>query len=86
MKKGIEAYVDYDINSRWKLIIEKKRGKLSLDEIKESAREHELDYYLLVLDCYHDDEDGSQYSFDAADSSGDRVELYRSSSLNDIGD
>lgn len=73
MKKGIEAHTGYDKSGRWKLIIEKKKGKLTLDEIKEAAREVEWDFYLLVLDCYHDED--IQY----ADSEpiGDRVELYR---------
>ena len=37
MKRGIEIHSDYDRSGRWHLIIEKKKGKLSLDEIKECA-------------------------------------------------
>jgi hypothetical protein len=73
MKKGIEAHADYDKNGRWRLIIEKKRGRLTLEEIKETAREWELDFYLLVLDCFH--EEDVQYCYDLP--KGDRVELYR---------
>ena len=73
-KKGIEVYTDYDKSGRWRLIIEKKRGKLTLDEIKEAAREHEWDFYLLVLDCFHEPGD-IQYGYDIP--AGDRVELYR---------
>ena len=78
MKKGIEAYVDYDKNSRWRLIIEKKRGRLTLDEIKETAREWEWDYYLLVLDCFHDEND---CQYEEQPPVGDRVELYRTDLL-----
>lgn len=74
MKKGIEVYTDYDKSGRWRLNIEKKRGKLTLEEIKEAAKEWEWDYYLLVLDCFHDEND-IQYREEAP--VGDRVELYR---------
>lgn len=74
MKKGIEVHTDYDQNGRWRLIIEKKKGKLSLDEIKEAAREWEFDFYLLVLDCFHEEYD-VPYGYDLP--KGDRVELYR---------
>lgn len=77
MKKGITAYADYDRTGRWCLIIEKQKGKLSLDEIKETAREHEWDFYLLVLDCYHE-QDELQYDEDVA---GDCVTLYRTDLL-----
>lgn len=73
MKKGITAYSEYDRCGRWMLIIEKQRGKLTLEEIKSTAREYEWDFYLLVLDCYHDEYD-DQYT---TNPDGDRVELYR---------
>ena len=78
MKKGITAYSDYDVNGRWCLIIEKNKGKLTLDEIKEAAREHEWDFYLLVLDCYHDED----IQFLEAPA-GDKVTLYRTDALNE---
>lgn len=74
MKKGIEVYPDYDKSGRWMLVIEKKRGKLTLDEIKGAAREHEWDFYLLLLDCFHDECDDEQYTAPAV---GDRAILYR---------
>lgn len=77
MKKGISVRADYDRNNRWILIIEKKKGRLTIDEIREAAKEWELDYYLLVLDCYHEEED-IQY-FD--DDEGDCVTLYRTDLL-----
>lgn len=73
MKRGIEVFPEYDRTGRWCLIIQKKKGKLSLEEIKDCAREWEIDYYLLFLDCYHD-EDDTQY-IDAP--VGDKVILYR---------
>lgn len=74
MKKGIEVFQDYDNSGRWRLTIEKKRGKLTLEEIKETAREYEWDFYLLVLDCFHEDGD-VPYGYEAPQ--GDRAELYR---------
>jgi hypothetical protein len=74
MKKGIEVFQDYDSSRRWRLVIEKKRGKLTLDEIKETARDYEWDFYLLVLDCFHE-EDEVPYGYEVP--KGDRVELYR---------
>lgn len=81
MKKGIEVYPDYDAGNRWKLVIEKKRGKLTLDEIREAAREYEYDYYLLVLDCFHDQNDEQYYYYETP--LGDKVELYRTEILNE---
>lgn len=76
MKKGIEMYADYDQSRRWRLVIEKNRGKLTLDEIKEAAREWEYDFYLLVLDCFHDEYDFQLYG-DYSVPVGDRVVLYQ---------
>lgn len=73
MKKGITACPEYDRKGRWMLVIRKQRGELTLEEIKSAAREYELDYYLLVLDCYHDEYDSQL----AEEPDGDRVELYR---------
>ena len=77
MKKGITVYTEYDRLGRWTLIIEKEKGKLTLPEIMAAAREHELDYYLLLLDCYSDGED------QLADEEpiGDKVVLYRAEQL-----
>lgn len=84
MKRGIEVHSDYDRSGRWCLIIKKKKGKLSLDEIKECAREYELDYYLLVLDCIHDeDNDDNPY---CELSKGDMVILYRTDLLYEEGE
>jgi hypothetical protein len=83
MKRGIEVHSDYDRSGRWHLIIEKKKGKLSLDEIKECAREYELDYYLLVLDCIHDEYDVQYYE---SSPKGDIAILYRTDLFNEESD
>lgn len=83
MKRGIKVRPEYDKSGRWMLIIEKKRGKLTLDEIKEAAREWEWDYYLLVLDCFHDP-DEVQYDYD--EPQGDRVEIYRTALFYEEGE
>lgn len=78
MKKGITAYPDYDRSGRWVLKIEKAKGKLTLEEIRETAREYEYNFYLLVVDAYHDPED-VQYG---EQDKGDLVILYCSDALN----
>ena len=74
MKKGIEVWTDYDLAGIWKLNIQKKRGQLTLDEIREACTEYEQDFYLLVIKAM--DDDISQY-YDIDDLSGDYVQLYR---------
>lgn len=74
MKKGITVSAEYDKSRRWCLVIKKQRGKLTLEEIKECAREWEWDCYLLVLDCFHEEFD-LQYDEDLP--KGDKVVLYR---------
>lgn len=77
MKKGIEVSNDYDCCGRWMLKITKKKGKLTLDEIKEVCREWEMDFYLLFMDCYHDNDIQYDENFQ-----GDYVEVYSASILN----
>lgn len=76
MKKGIETYPDYDAQGRWKLCIRKVRGKFTLDEIVEAAREWEEDIYALVLKCLDGEWEETQ---------GDYVELYRLSDMEKRG-
>lgn len=83
MKKGITAQAQWDKTGRWQLVIEKKKGRLTLEEIKETAREWEWDFYLLVLDCFHEEND-VPYGYDAPQ--GDRVELYRTDLLFEEGE
>lgn len=77
MKKGIEMHGYYDVNDRWCLTIAKKKGKLSIDEIKEVLREYDEDYYLLVIDAISD----MDFQFDELPFQGDIVELYKIDSL-----
>ena len=82
MKKGIEVHADYDATGRWILVIEKARGRLTLDEIMEAARDWEWDFYLLVLDCFH--EEDIPYGCEAP--KGDRAVLYRTDLLYEEGE
>lgn len=72
MKKGIEVWSDTDISGNWLLKVAKKRGKLTLEDIKEAAMDWEPDYYFLVLNCLNTD--NIQYYDDDLD--GDAAELY----------
>ena len=76
MKRGIETHTDYDPQGRWMLCIEKARGKFTLDEIIEAAKEWEEDIYALVLKCLDGEWEETQ---------GDYVELYRLSDLDKSG-
>lgn len=73
MKKGITVESGYDNSGRWCLKIKKKKGKFTLDEIIETAREEEEDYYAIVIKAMGDEI--AQYYDDDLD--GDCVTLYR---------
>lgn len=73
------AYLDYDCSGRWIMKIEKAKGNLTLEEIREAEREYEYDFYLLVVDAYHDPND-VQYGEQAV---GDLAILYRLDVLNE---
>ena len=49
MKKGIDVWVEYDKQSIWTLLIGKKKGKLSLDDIREAAMQWDEDIYCLPI-------------------------------------
>lgn len=72
MKKGISCEAAYDAQGNWMLVIRKKKGKLTIDDIREAATEYEEDYYGLVLKCVGTD--GVQWF---EDDLGDVAELYR---------
>lgn len=74
MSKNIEVWSEYDQAGIWTLRIRKKRGRLSIDEIREVCIEYEQDFYLLVIKAM--DEDIGQY-YDTEDLDGDYVQLYR---------
>ena len=73
MKKGIEVQSAHDRAGNWLLKVAKKRGKLTIEDIKEAAMDWEPDYYFLVLNCL--DTDSIQYYDDDLD--GDAAELYK---------
>lgn len=73
-KKGIEVWTDYDSQRVWTLHIQKKRGRLTLEEITEACMDYEQDFYMLVI-CAMDRDVGQYYDTD--DLEGDYVTLYR---------
>lgn len=78
MKKNIEIWSDYDRTGRWCLRMKKKRGRLTLDEIRDALRGYELDFYLIFVDAYHDEE--TQFDDDMR---GDFITIYRTDLFND---
>lgn len=86
MKKGIEVWPEYDKQGRWILKVQKKKGKLSLDEIREAARAIEWDFYLLVLDCFHDEDEEMLPDGTFGAPTGDMVTLYRTDLLYEEGE
>jgi hypothetical protein len=74
MKKGTEAWPDYDDNGRWCLKCRKQRGRFDLDELTEIAKEWEEDFYAIIIKAI--DEEDLQYYDDCIDT-GDYVTLYR---------
>ena len=50
-KKGIDAWASYDKQGEWVLNIAKKRGKLTVEEIEDAAREYEIGVYILFVDA-----------------------------------
>ncbi len=71
--RNIEVWSDYDGAGRWCLKIQKTKGKLTLEDIKEACIDYEEDFYLLVI-CAIDRE--NDY-YDVDDLKGDFVTLYR---------
>lgn len=64
MKKGIDAWSDYDRTGTWVLNIAKKKGKLTLEEIRQTAMEYGEDFYVLPIIAIdrEDDRDGCTVS------------------------
>ena len=74
MKAGIEVWQAYDRAGEWCLHIRKKRGTLSLEEIRQAAMEYEQDFYMLMIKAIDGDID--QY-YETDDIDGDFITLYR---------
>lgn len=72
MKRGIEVCPGYDVAGDPLLHIEKQRGKLTLEEIRQAAQEFDEDIYAMIIDARQDE--GQCFGEDPP---GDRVTLYR---------
>ena len=72
MKKSIEVWPSNDAQGNWMLCIKKARGKLTLEEIIQAAKEYEEDYYMMPLKCI----DGDMLQYFDDDLASDYVELY----------
>lgn len=78
MKKGTTIESGYDASGRWCLKLRKAKGKFTLDEIIEAAKEWEEDYYAVIIKAMSDEI--AQYyddDLDDDDLDGDCVTLYR---------
>jgi len=82
MKKGIEVRSDYDRSGKHCLRISKAKGKFSLDEIIDAAREYEEDIYVIAIKAVS--EENSSY-FPEIDN-GDFVTLYRATDFFEKGE
>ena len=64
MKKGTTIESGYDDSRRWCLKLRKAKGKFTLDEIIEAAKEWEEDYYAVIIKAAADDEIAQYYDDD----------------------
>ena len=76
-EKGTTVESGYDVERRWCLKLKKAKGKFTLDEIIEAAKEWEEDYYAVIIKAMGDET--AQYYDD--DLEGDYVTLYRATDL-----
>lgn len=56
MKKGTTVESGYDVEGRWHLKLRKAKGKFTLDEIIEAAKEWKEDYYAVIVKAMSDEE------------------------------
>lgn len=76
-KTKIEVYATHDSDENICYTLGKEKGKLKLDEVIKALREYESGYYLLLIDCFHED-DEPQY-LDVP--SGDQLTAYPAEDL-----
>lgn len=82
MKKGIEVWSEHDQTGEWTLVIAKRKGRLSLDDIRDTAMEYEEDFYLLPIVAFSD-RDKNYDGYNVPNNDGttthydDLVRLYR---------
>lgn len=55
LSRNIDVWTGHDLTGEWVLYIGKKRGKLSIDEIREAAENYENDIYVMILECMDKD-------------------------------
>lgn len=51
----IEVHADYDENGNIIYVVERAKGRLTLEEIQKALKEYEEDFYFLLIDCLHDE-------------------------------
>ena len=54
-KTRIEVHADYDDSKNIIYVVEKAKGRLTLEEIQKALKEYEEDFYFLLIDCLHDE-------------------------------
>ena len=72
MKKGTEAWPDYDSSGRWCIRAKKVKGRFSLDELTDIAKGFDEDIYAVIIKAI----DGDEIQFDE-EFVGDYVTMYR---------
>ena len=77
-KTKIEVHSDFDDSDNVIYIVEKAKGRLTIEEIKKALKEYEEDFYFLLIDCLHDEDECYQgWNEDIDDKNkGDRVIAY----------
>lgn len=73
MKRGTEAWTDYDRNGTWCIRAKKARGRFDLDELTEIAKGFDEDFYAVIIKAI--DDDNLQFFEDV--NPGDFVTMYR---------
>lgn len=79
MKRGITVRGDYDFHDRYVVVVEKARGKLTLDEIEDALRTNDrgafCGNYVIMLRCGESTIGGSGWDI-YEDLKGDTVQVY----------
>lgn len=78
LSKRIHVCPDYDSDSNACYVVTKEKGRLSLNEVRQALREYECDYYFLLADCFHEENEEPQFSYEQ---SGDVIIAYPASDM-----
>lgn len=54
-KTKIEVHANYDESGNIIYVVERAKGRLTLEEIQKALKEYEEDFYFLLIDCLHDE-------------------------------